>query len=68
MGATGFELSRNSTGKQANPCSGGAESGAVTAFPPDLANLIGLWSKLSDSTRSAIVTLASASVQSGLSG
>jgi len=66
MGATGFELLQDSSEKPRIKVAGGAESGAVAAFPDDLANLVGLWSRLSDSARSAIVTLASASVQSDL--
>jgi hypothetical protein len=62
MGATGFELSPKTPRKPHICPEGGAKSGAVAATPADLTNLMELWPRLSDSARSAIVTLASASV------
>jgi hypothetical protein len=65
MGATGFELLSKASGKQHIRSEGGAESGAVAESPADLTDLMNLWSRLSDSARSAIVTLASASFPTG---
>jgi hypothetical protein len=62
MGAGGFELSPKPAGKPHIRPEGGAESGAVAESPADLTDLINLWSRLSESARSAIVTVASASV------
>jgi hypothetical protein len=62
MGATGFELPPLFSVKTPNLQTGGAKSGAFSDQSVDLANLIALWARLSGTTRSAIITLASATL------
>jgi hypothetical protein len=62
LGATGSETLKKPRKNIPLDFSSGAESGAVTHFPPDLARLILLWPMLTSASRSAILTLASASV------
>jgi hypothetical protein len=64
MGATGFEQPSNSSGKTAKFETRGAKSGALLDHPIDLAKLIAAWPRLTVSARSAIITLAMASIRS----